>query len=85
MFILNWVFFNAFKVYVTLNGQKMFYKKFLHSVAIQWIHDNVLENDPVEDIQSVPSNIILGQRIPKYDPPGRYDPQEISRNTRLQK
>ena len=49
MFFLNCALFNAFKVHITLDRQKMSYKKFLHSVVIQWIH-NVLENDPAEGI-----------------------------------
>ncbi|KAL6418704.1 hypothetical protein ACFW04_011862 [Cataglyphis niger] len=43
MFYLNCALFNSFKVYVTLNGQKLAYKNFLHKAALSLIEDRETE------------------------------------------
>ncbi|GBO06914.1 PiggyBac transposable element-derived protein 4 [Araneus ventricosus] len=39
MFFINCALFNSFKVYTTLNGQKITYKNFLHKAALSLIED----------------------------------------------
>ncbi|KAL6419812.1 hypothetical protein ACFW04_011177 [Cataglyphis niger] len=68
MFYLNCALFNSFKVYVTLNGQKLAYKNFLHKAALSLIEDRETEEQGTDLPNSEPTTTRTTSR---FDRPGR--------------
>ncbi|GBN15228.1 PiggyBac transposable element-derived protein 4 [Araneus ventricosus] len=66
MFFINCALFNSFKVYTTLNGQKITYKNFLHKAALSLIEDCETEEQGKDLPNSEPT-----RTTSRFDHPGR--------------
>ena len=65
-FVINCALFNSFKLYTTLNGQKITYKNFLHKAALSLIEDCETE----EQGKDLP-NSETTRTTSRFDHPGR--------------
>ncbi|XP_020298085.1 piggyBac transposable element-derived protein 4-like [Pseudomyrmex gracilis] len=66
MFFINCALFNSYKVYTTLNGQKITYKNFLHKAALSLIEDCETEEQGEDLPNSEPT-----RTTSRFDHPGR--------------
>ena len=68
IYLLNCALFNSFRVYKTLNKNKIGYKKYLLLVAKKWISDETTQSDTAVP---GPSTVLQRTTMTNWDQPGR--------------